>query len=523
MMKVDFLVIGSGIAGLTFALKAANYGSVCIVTKKQLEDTNTQYAQGGIASVMYNPDSFEKHIQDTLTAGAGLCNEEVVRTIVNEAPLRINDLIQWGIEFDKNADGRFDLVREGGHSQPRILHYKDKTGNEIQKVLSKRAREHKNITILEYHFALDLITQHHIGIEVKRGMPDIECYGAYIHDLKSNRIFKILAKITFVASGGIGNIYAITTNPLVATGDGIAMVYRAKGYCENMEFIQFHPTAFYHTSERPSFLITEALRGFGAKLKTIQGYYFMKDFDKRQELAPRDIVARSIDYMLKKTGDEYVLLDATHLNKNELIERFPTIYAKCLGKGIDITKDPIPVVPAAHYLCGGIKVDINGKTTINYLYAGGECASTGMHGANRLASNSLIEAIVIAHRAVQHASSLIKKIKHKENIPDWNDEGTTHPKEMILITQNFKELQQMMMNYVGIVRTNDRLTRAFDRLKILYNETEALYKKTKISPQLCELRNAINVAYLIIRAASERKQNIGLHYNLDNENHHATF
>ncbi len=521
-MKFDFLVLGSGIAGLTFALKAAKVGTVCIVTKKNLEDTNTRYAQGGIASVMYNPDSVEKHIQDTLIAGAGLCNEKVVRMIISEAPHRIKDLIEWGIEFDKNQHGLFDLAREGGHSEYRILHYKDKTGDQIQQVLSKRARENKNITILEHHFAIDLITQHHLGMEVKRGMPNIECYGAYVHDLKANRIFTLLSKITYVASGGIGNIYAVTTNPPVATGDGIAMVYRAKGYCENMEFVQFHPTAFYYPSERPAFLITEALRGFGAKLKTIDGYYFMKDFDPREELAPRDIVARAIDYILKKTGDDYVLLDATHLNKNELIERFPTIYAKCLKRGIDITREPIPVTPAAHYLCGGIKVDANARTSINYLYAGGECASTGLHGANRLASNSLMEAIVMSHRAFLDSSKLISNISFNTLIPDWNDEGTTHPKEMILITHNFKELQQLMTNYVGIVRTNNRLKRAFDRLKILYEETEKLYKTTKISPQLCELRNAINVAYLIIRQASERKQNIGLHFNIDNESNLAT-
>ncbi len=516
-MKFDFLVLGSGIAGLTFALKAANVGKVCIVSKKNLEDTNTRYAQGGIASVMSNPDSFEKHVQDTLKAGNGLCNEEIVRTIIKDAPERINDLIEWGVEFDKNPDGSYNLAREGGHSEYRILHYKDKTGDQIQRVLSKKARQHHNITILEHHFAIDIITQHHLGIEVKRSMPDIECYGAYIHDLKNNTIFKVLSKITFIATGGIGNIYATTTNPKIATGDGIAMVYRAKGYCENMEFVQFHPTALYNPSERPSFLITEALRGFGAKLKTIDGYYFMKDFDQREELAPRDIVAKAIDFMLKKTGDEYVYLDATHLNKNELIERFPTIYAKCLSRGIDITSQPIPVTPAAHYLCGGIKVDINSKTTINRLYAGGECACTGMHGANRLASNSLIEAIVMSHRAYNDSISYIHSINFKENIPEWNDEGTTHPKEMILITQNFKELQQLMTNYVGIVRTNDRLKRAFDRLKILYEETETLYKTTKISPQLCELRNAINVAYLIVRAASDRKENIGLHYNISNE------
>lgn len=522
-MKFDFLVIGSGIAGLVFALKAAEKGSVCVVTKKNLEYTNTSYAQGGIASVTYDPDSFEKHIRDTLIAGAGLCNEEIVRIVVSEAPERIKDLINWDIQFDKDSEGKFHLNREGGHSEFRVLHHKDKTGYEIQKVLSAKVREHKNITVLEHHFAIDLITQHHLGYEVKRGMTNIECYGAYVHDLKHNTIFPILTKITLIATGGIGNIYTTTTNPSIATGDGIAMVYRAKGDCENMEFIQFHPTALYYPPERPAFLITEAIRGFGAKLKTINGYYFMKDFDHRQELAPRDIVARAIDYILKKTGNDYVYLDATHIDKNELLDHFPTIYAKCLEHNIDITKEPIPVAPAAHYLCGGIKVNKNGQTTISNVYAAGECSSTGLHGANRLASNSLIEAIVFAHRAFIDSEKKISNIKFKENIPNWNDEGTTHPKEMILITQNFKELQQLMTNYVGIVRSNERLSRALERLNTIYNETETLYKTTKISPQLCELRNAINVAYLIIKAAKQRKQSVGLHYNIDYPLSHATF
>jgi L-aspartate oxidase len=514
-MKFDYLVIGSGIAGLTFALKASKTGRVCIVTKKKLEDTNTRYAQGGIASVTYNPDSFEKHVQDTLIAGAGLCNEKIVRLVVSEAPERIHDLIEWGIKFDKDSSGKYNLAREGGHSEHRILHHKDKTGDEIQQVLSKQVRENKNITVLEHHFSIDLITQHHLGQVVKRGMPNIECYGAYVHDLENNKIITIRSKVTMISTGGIGNIYATTTNPTVATGDGIAMLYRAKGYCENMEFIQFHPTAYYYPSERPSFLITEALRGFGAKLKTINGYYFMKDFDEREELAPRDIVARAIDQMLKKTGDEHIFLDASHLNKNDLIDHFPTIYAKCLQRGIDITRDSIPVAPAAHYLCGGIKVNENAITSIHNLYASGECASTGLHGANRLASNSLIEAIVFAHKAYIHAANIIQNINFVSDIPEWNDEGTTHPKEMILITHNFRELQQLMSNYVGIVRSNDRLKRAFDRLKMLHDETESLYKTTKISPQLCELRNAINVAYLVIRSATERKKSIGLHYNID--------
>jgi len=514
--RFDFLVIGSGIAGLAIALKAAKFGKVCIVTKNLIDETNTRYAQGGIAAVTYQPDSFEKHVQDTIIAGAGLCNEEVVRMVVSEAPDRIIDLIEWGINFDRNTDGSFDLAREGGHTEFRILHHKDNTGNEIQRALSDCIKKNPNITLLENHFAIDLMTQHHLGFVVRRVNTDINCYGAYVMNLKQHKIFRLLAKNTFITTGGVGNLYTTTTNPPIATGDGIAMVYRAKGITENMEFLQFHPTSLYNPGERPSFLITEALRGFGAILKTISGREFMSAYDKRGSLAPRDIVARAIDNEMKSNGEDYVHIDCSHLNKNELKNKFPNIYAKCLSIGIDITSQPIPVVPAAHYLCGGIKVNIDGCTNIHRLYAAGEAASTGLHGANRLASNSLIEALVYAHRATEHAVSQLSSIDFQENIPEWDDKGTTQPRELVLITQNTKELQQLMSHYVGIVRSDSRLKRATIRHEMISRETEELYKKSKISQKICELRNLVTVSHLVIKAASNRKENIGLHYNIDN-------
>jgi len=513
--KVDFLVIGSGLAGLSFALKVAEHGKVCIVTKSELEETNTQFAQGGIAAVTYEPDSYEKHISDTLVAGDGLCNEEVVRQLVKDAPAQIDELIRWGASFDKKLNGDFDLAREGGHSENRILHHKDNTGAEIQEKLSEQVRSHPNIEILEKHFAVDLITQHHLGMLVKRYNDDIRCFGAYVLDLKTEKVITILAKTTLIATGGVGNLYHTTTNPPIATGDGIAMVYRAKGIIENMEFVQFHPTSLYNPGERPSFLISEALRGFGGILKTRDGMEFMQKYDKRKSLAPRDIVARAIDNEMKVRGDDFVYLDATHLEEDDLKSHFPNISEKCLSLGIDISRDLIPVVPAAHYMCGGIKVDSNGQTWINHLYAAGETSSTGLHGANRLASNSLIEAIVYADRAAKTAVNEINEIKIQENIPDWDFEGTTLPEEMVLITQNFKEMQQIMSNYVGIVRSDLRLNRALSRLEIIYRETEEFYKKSTLFIALCELRNMINAGYLIIKMAQDRKESRGLHYNTD--------
>ena len=513
--KVDFLVLGTGLAGLSFALKVAEHGTVCLVTKTRLQETNTRYAQGGIAAVTHQPDSYEKHIEDTLIAGDGLCDEKVVRMVVSEAPAQIEELIHWGAQFDRNSAGEFDLAKEGGHSEKRILHHKDNTGEEIQRALSEEVRKHKNIEILEEHFAIELITQHHLGKLVRRYYTDIECYGAYLLNLKDHSIFKVLSKITLLATGGAGNIYTNTTNPPIATGDGIAMVYRAKGIIDNMEFVQFHPTSLYNPGERPSFLITEALRGHGAILKTLDGKEFMHKYDPRGSLAPRDIVARAIDNEMKISGHDFVYLDATHLEPEGLKSHFPNIYAKCKELGIDITRDKIPVVPSAHYMCGGIKVEQNGKSWINRLYAAGETSSTGLHGANRLASNSLLEAVVYADRASKDAIQSIKNYTIQENVPQWNDEGTTYPEEMVLITQNLREVQQIMSNYVGIVRSRLRLERALVRLEIIFQETEDLFKRSKVSKEICELRNLINVGYLVIKMAQSRKESIGLHFMAD--------
>lgn len=513
--ETDFLVIGSGIAGLSFALKVAKHGKVILISKTKLEETNTKYAQGGIAAVTYEPDNYEKHIKDTLIAGDGLCNKKIVEMVVKEAPAQIKQLIDWGVQFDQNEKGKYDLGREGGHSEYRVLHHKDNTGEEIQNSLVQKVKEHHNIEILENHFAVDIITQHHLGKLVKRNHQDTQCYGAYILDLSTDQVETYLSKITLIATGGTGNLYDTTTNPKIATGDGVAMVYRAKGIIENMEFIQFHPTSLYNPGEKPSFLITEALRGFGAILKTVEGKEFMNKYDERGSLAPRDIVARAIDHEMKISGSDHVLLDASHLDSEKLKDHFPNIYEKCLSLSIDITKDPIPVIPAAHYMCGGIKVDENGCSTIHRLYAAGEVSSTGLHGANRLASNSLSEAVVYADRAAKHAISQISDIELNKNIPEWDTQGATYPEEMVMITQNYKEVQQIMSNYVGIVRSNLRLERALRRLEIIYIETEELYEKSILSQKLCELRNLINVGYLIIKMAQEMHESRGLHYTID--------
>jgi len=513
--RTDFLVIGSGIAGLTFALKASKYGKVSVVTKGSLEDTNTRYAQGGIAAVFAKPDNFKKHIHDTLIAGAGCCDEAVVRMVVSEAPARINDLIELGVPFDKKTDGTYDLAREGGHSEYRILHHKDKTGEAIQQTLMEKVRNDPNIEIYENHFAIEILTQHHLGEIVKRNYPGIKCFGAYVADLVNQRVIAFLSKVTIVATGGIGNVYLTTTNPEIATGDGIAMVYRAKGTIENMEFVQFHPTSLYDPNKRPSFLITEALRGFGAVLKNMREEEFMSRYDNRGSLAPRDIVTRAIDVEMKKWGDDHVWLDCKHLNPDSLRDHFPNVYSHCLTRGIDITKDMIPVVPVQHYSCGGIKVDIDGQTNIDRLYALGEASSTGLHGANRLASNSLIEAAVYGHRAAVHAGSRLTNLSYEEKIPEWDYKGASHLEEMVLITQSINEVRMIMSNYVGIVRSDLRLERAMVRLEILYQETESLYKRSLISKKICELRNLINVGYIIIKHAMARKESIGLHYSID--------
>ena len=497
--EYDYLVVGSGIAGMSFALKVARTGRVALICKTDLEDANTYFAQGGVASVTnLEVDNFDKHIEDTMIAGDFLSDREAVEKVVKGAPEQIKALIDWGVNFDKNENGDFDLHREGGHSEFRILHHKDNTGAEIQESLIKAVKADKNIDIYEGHFAIEIITQHHLGKIVTRRTPDTTCYGAYVLDPKTGKVDTFLAKVTLMATGGVGAVYTTTTNPLVATGDGIAMVYRAKGTVKDMEFIQFHPTALYHPGDRPSFLITEAMRGYGAVLRNL-----------------RDIVARAIDSEMKLYGDDHVYLDVTHKDPEETKKHFPNIYQKCLSLGIDITKDYIPVAPAAHYLCGGIKVDANGESSIKRLYAVGECSCTGLHGGNRLASNSLIEAVVYADAAAKHAMEVKDHYTYRHDVPEWNDEGTRHPEEMVLITQSIKEVGQIMSTYVGIVRSDLRLKRAWNRLDILYEETERLFKRSKASREICELRDIINVGYLIMRQAMERKESRGLHYTVD--------
>ncbi len=513
--QCDYLVLGSGVAGLSFALKAAQTGDVTIVTKDAIDQCNTNYAQGGICSVTYEPDTFEQHIQDTLVCGAGKCDAEAVELVVRRAPELIDDLIKWGTRFNKCEDGRFELHREGGHSQHRILHYEDLTGAEIERALVESVRNHPRITVLEHHYAIDLLTQHHLGEIVTRHTRGLACFGAYILNLDSEEIDTMLAKITVVATGGCGHIYNTTTNPEVATGDGIAMCHRAKARMESMEFIQFHPTSLYNPSERPSFLITEAMRGYGGILRLQNGEEFMRRYHPMLSLAPRDVVARSIDHEMKIRGEEFVYLDVTHKDADTTRTHFPNIYEKCKSIGIDITKDMIPVTPAAHYCCGGVRVDTNGATSIKRLYALGESSCTGLHGANRLASNSLIEALVYADQAAQHTAKRIVKISIQSGIPDWDFGGTSSAEEMILVTQNKRELQQIMSNYVGIVRSNLRLQRAMKRLSTIWQETEELYNKTTPNQELCELRNMIAVAYLTIKQGGARKESVGLHYNID--------
>lgn len=515
--KYDFLVIGSGIAGMSYALKVAGKGGrVALVCKTTLEEANTYYAQGGVASVTnLLVDNFDKHIEDTMIAGDWLSDRKAVEKVVRNAPAQIKQLIEWGVQFDKNEKGEFDLHREGGHSEFRILHHADNTGAEIQESLIRAVKQHPDIDIFENSFAVEIITQHHLGKIVTRRTPDITCYGAYVLDLATKKVNTFLSKVTVMATGGIGQVYTTTTNPSVATGDGIAMVYRAKGTVKDMEFIQFHPTALFHPGDRPSFLITEAMRGYGAVLRTCDGKEFMQKYDKRLSLAPRDIVARAIDNEMKMRGEDHVYLDVTHKDAEETKHHFPNIYAKCLSLGIDITKDYIPVAPAAHYLCGGIKVDLNGCSSIQRLYAVGECSCTGLHGGNRLASNSLIEAVVYADAAAKHSLENIGHYSFREDVPEWNDEGTQHNEEMVLITQSLREVNQIMSTYVGIVRSNLRLDRAWNRLDILYEETEKLFKQSTASKEICELRNIINVGYLIMRQAKERHESRGLHYSID--------
>ena len=521
--KYDFLIIGSGVAGMSYALQVANSGKgkVALLCKTTMEEANTAKAQGGIASVTnLLVDNFEKHIEDTMIAGDYISDPEAVKQVVENAPAAIQRLVRWGVNFDKNEQGDFDLHREGGHSEFRILHHADDTGAEIQRGLMAAVKANPNIKVLENHFAVEIITQHHLGIRVTRRTPDIECYGAYILNPDTGKVDTYLSKVTLMATGGTGAIYQTTSNPNIATGDGIAMVYRAKGKVKDMEFVQFHPTVLFNPKEtHPAYLITEAMRGYGGILRLPNGEEFMQKYDERLSLAPRDIVARAIDREMKIHGLDHVCLDVTHKNPEETRHHFPNIYAKCLSIGIDITKDYIPVAPSAHYMCGGIKVDLDGQSSIKRLYAVGECSCTGLHGGNRLASNSLIEAVVYAEAAAKHCIEVIDNYKFNENIPEWNDEGTMTNEENVLIAQDVKEVGQIMSTYVGIVRSDLRLHRAWERLDLLYEETEHLFKRVKPTRDICELRNMINVGYLITRQAIERKESRGLHYTIDYPKH----
>jgi L-aspartate oxidase len=512
--QFDYLILGSGIAGLTFALKMAPHGRVAIVTKKDRAESNTNYAQGGIASVTSKEDTFELHVRDTLTAGAGLCKESVVRTIVEEGPARIAELIELGMKFTERdgpgEDGgkELDLGREGGHSKRRILHAKDVTGREIERALLNAVSRQPNIEIFENHIAIDLITTQKLG----HAGPN-RCLGAYVFEKKTNRVWTFAAPVTLLATGGCGKVYLYTTNPDIATGDGVAMAFRAGATIANMEFVQFHPTCLYHPKAK-SFLISEAVRGEGGVLKTLAGDEFMDAYHPLKSLAPRDVVARAIDSEMKKSGAEHVWLDITHKPARFIMDRFPNIYQTCLGYGMDITKEPIPVVPAAHYQCGGVATDVDGTTDIPGLYAVGEAACTGLHGANRLASNSLLEALVCAHRASEKIVAAPQP-KAEFKIPLWQSGDATNADELVVVSHNWDEIRRLMWDYVGIVRTNKRLQRAQKRLANLQEEIHDYYWNFIVTADLLELRNIATVAGLIVDCALRRPESRGLNYNLD--------
>ncbi len=510
MRRFDFLVIGGGIAGLSYALKAAQHGSVLILFKKDPSSSSTVWAQGGIAAVHQAEDSFELHVEDTLRCGAGLCKREIVEMVVREGPSRVQELIALGASFDREQGGSYHLNREGGHSMRRIFHAGDATGSEIQRALLSAAKAHPNIEFLVGSSAIDLITTHKLGMAL---LKPSKVLGAYV--LRGDGDIEVLlADKVLVATGGAGKIYLYTSNPDVATGDGIAMCYRAGARVANMEFFQFHPTCLFHPQAK-SFLLSEAMRGEGARLLRANGEPFMSRYHPMAELAPRDIVARAIDHEMKVHGDEHVLLDISHRDPQFVREHFPTIYQRCLSFGFDITKAPVPVVPAAHYLCGGVVSDEHGRTDIADLYVAGECACTGLHGANRLASNSLLEGVVFGHRAAEHAVAHLRELAIEASPPPWDPGSAVDSDEQVVITQNWDEVRRTMWNYVGIVRTTKRLERAMHRLELIRREIQEYYRRCTITPDLLELRNLSLVAELVVRCAMRRKESRGLHYTLD--------
>jgi L-aspartate oxidase len=525
IIEKDFLVIGSGIAGLTFALKASQFGSVAIVSKNELEESATLYAQGGIASVMTDDDSFELHADDTIESGRGLCREDIVRIICREGPSHVRELIDLGVRFTRRGED-YHLSREGGHSRDRILHANDLTGREIERAMLEAIDSKPNITVFPHHMLVDLITLGRLDYKVEPGSPKDESLGAYILDVNTKQVKTFLSKITLLASGGAGKVYLYTSNPDTATGDGIAAAYRAGTKIANMEFVQFHPTCLYHP-EAKSFLISETVRGEGGILRLKNGRSFMEDYHPLGCLAPRDIVARAIDHEMKKSGDDCVYLDVTHIEGYRIRERFPNIYQTCLQFGFDMVKKQIPVVPAAHYTCGGVLVNLNGQTNIRHLFASGEVCYSGLHGANRLASNSLLEGLVLSNRAVYKAASLLKSESFKSamphNVPNWDYGNAVDSDESVVVSHNWDEIRRLMWNYVGIVRSDKRLRRAERRIQLLLDEIKEYYWNFTITKNTLELRNIALTAHLIIMSALKRKESRGLHFTLDYPKTHSNW